>query len=102
MKKYAIRVLSNTHHTFVQLNKSLTDKPVTSEGAVEEASNDFQKWLEAEETATIGDVLKDAFPKLFNHEMDDDGEMVITASNPNMEVLTHGVKVDLSTTVYWM
>lgn len=69
---------------------------------MEESSPDFQKWLENEETATIGDVLKDSFPKLFTHEMDDDGEMVITTSNPNMEVLTHGVKVDLSTTVYWM
>ena len=28
--------------------------------------------------------------------------MVIEASNPTMEVLTHGVKVDLSTSMYWM
>lgn len=101
-KRYAIRVLSNTHHTFVQLNKSLSDKPVSTEGSVEEASPEFKKWLEEEESVTIGQILIDAFPKLFTHDMDDNDEMVITPTNPNMEVLTHGVKVDLNTTMYWM
>jgi hypothetical protein len=34
--------------------------------------------------------------------MGEDDEMVITPVNPLMEVLTHGVKVDLNTSVYWM
>lgn len=102
MKKYAIRVLSNTHHTFVQLNKPLSDKPVSTEGAIEEASPEFQKWLEVEETVTIGSILADAFPSLFNNEMDENLEMVIKPALSNMEVLTHGVKVDLNTTIYWM
>lgn len=101
-RRYAIRVLSNTHHTYVQLNKTLTDKPVSTEGAVEESSQEFSKWLEQEESITIGQVLIESFPKLFVHDMGEDDEMVITPVNPLMEVLTHGVKVDLNTSVYWM
>lgn len=44
----------------------------------------------------------ESFPKLFVHDMGEDDEMVITPVNPLMEVLTHGVKVDLNTSVYWM
>jgi hypothetical protein len=101
-RRYAIRVLSNTHHTFVQLNKTLTDKPVSTEGSVEELSPEFQKWLEAEESITLGQVLIEAFPKLFVHDMGEDDEMVVAPANPAMEVLTHGVKVDMNTSVYWM
>jgi len=36
------------------------------------------------------------------HEMNEEDEMVIAPSNPGLEVLTHGVKVDLNTTIYWM
>lgn len=34
--------------------------------------------------------------------MNEEDEMVIAPTNPNMEVLTHGVKVDLNTSMYWM
>lgn len=95
-------MLSNTHHTFVQLNKALSEKPVSQEGAVEEFSPEFQKWHESEDSVTIGQILIDSFPKLFLHEMSEDDEMVIAPANPGLEVLTHGVKVDLNTSIYWM
>jgi hypothetical protein len=34
--------------------------------------------------------------------MNEEDEMVIAPSNPGLEVLTHGVKVDLNTSIYWM
>lgn len=34
--------------------------------------------------------------------MNEEDEMAIAPTNPNMEVLTHGVKVDLNTSMYWM
>lgn len=86
----------------MQLNRGLSEKPVSKEGLVEEDSAEFKQWLEKEESVTIGQILHESFPKLFCHEMDDNGDMVIEASNPNMEVLTHGVKVDLNTSMYWM
>jgi len=43
LKRYAIRVSTNTHHTFVQLDKKLPQKPLTSEGeAVDETSEEFK------------------------------------------------------------
>jgi hypothetical protein len=40
--------MSNTHHTFVQLNKGLSEKPVNQEGIVEENSSQFVQWLDCE------------------------------------------------------
>ena len=44
-----------------------------------------------------------SFPNLFDETLDDDGlNCTIEASNPRMEVVTHGLAVDLNTQLYWM
>ena len=104
LKRYAIRVLSNTHHTFVQLNKTLPALPVDQDGnIVDENSEQFKKWYEEAASLSIGQLLIDSFPKLFDETIQEDSAtLVVEPTNPNMEVLTQGVKVDMSTQVYWM
>ena len=105
LKRFAIRVLSNTHHTYVQLNKSLPELPVDQDGniIVAEDSEAFQRWNEEASSITIGQVLNDSFPNLFESMLDDEGEdCTIQPANPNMEVLTQGVPIDLTTQLYWL
>ena len=56
LKRFAIRVLSNTHHTFVQLNKQLPQLPIDQDGniIVTEDSEAYQKWHEESSSITIG------------------------------------------------
>lgn len=52
---------------------------------------------------TIGDVLIEAFPSLFDNALNEESnELEVEPINQNMEVLTHGVKLDLNTSVYWL
>ena len=104
LKRYAIRVLSNTHHTFVQLNKALPPLPVDQDGnIVDENAEEFKKWYEEASSLSIGQLLLDSFPKLFDETLHEaSATLVVEPTNPNMEVLTQGVKVDMSTQVYWM
>ena len=70
LKRYAIRVLSNTHHTFIQLNRPLPALPVDSDGnIVEEDSEAFKKWYEEASSLSIGQLLLDSFPKLFEETL---------------------------------
>ena len=99
-----MRVLSNTHHTFVQLNKALAPLPVDQDGnVVAEDSEAFQKWHEEASSITIGQLLSDSFPNLFMETLSDEGdETTIECAQSNMEVVSHGVAVDLNTQMYWM
>jgi len=73
LKRYAIRVLTNTHHTFVQLNKTLPNLPVDQDGNIITADDNeaFQKWHDEASSVTIGQVLQESFPNLFQEELND-------------------------------
>ena len=80
----------------------MSDKPITKDGEiVDEHSKEFADWMETEQSVTVGQVLFEAFPKLFIEELEDEGEIIVPSNNM-LEVLTHGVKVDLNTSMYWM
>ena len=100
LKRFAIRVLTNSHHTFVQLNKQLPALPVDQDGniIVAEDSDAFQNWHEEASSITIGQVLSESFPALFMEELNDAGDgCTIEPADPRMEVVTQGVAVDLNT-----
>lgn len=90
LKRYAIRVLTNTHHTFVQLNKPLTPLPFDQDGnIVKEGSEPFQKWMEEASSLTIGQVLAESFPNLFDEMLNDDGTgTYIDVADEKMELIT--------------
>lgn len=70
---------------------------------VAEDSEAYQKWHEEASSITVGQVLSESFPNLFEEVMNDDCEgCSIEPTNPKMEVLTHGVAVDMNTQLYWM
>lgn len=76
------------------------EKPINSEGEnVAEDDSKFKDWEERELKLTIGDVLMDAFPALFSQNIDDESILI---SKPELQVLTHGVPLNLRTAVYWM
>ena len=104
LKRYAIRVFTNTHHTYVQLNKPLAALPLDQDGnIVKEDSEAFQEWMNEASSLTIGQVLLESFPNLFEDMINDDGTgTYIEASDENMEVISQGVPVDLNTQLYWM
>ena len=60
LKKYAIRVMCNKHHTYVQPNIDV-NKP-TTEG-------------ETETNVTLGDILEEQFPRLFEKAVNDAGNL---------------------------
>ncbi len=76
MKKYAIRVFTNRHHTYVQPNIEVhkQEDRKTEEGsqlATEEV-------VQSEATSlTLGDVLVESFPRLFESVLNDHGELEI-------------------------
>ena len=75
LKRYAIRVLANTHHTFVQLDHKLSALPVDNEGnIVDEGTDAFANWHDEESQVTVGQVLARCFPELFSPCLNDDGE----------------------------
>ena len=44
-KRYAIRVLSNLHHTYVQIDRKVPEKPLTAEGnSMAEIDPQFKEW----------------------------------------------------------
>ena len=90
IKRYAIRVLCNNHHTFVQLNKPLPPLPVDQDGnIVDENSESFKKWYEEASSFSIGQLLLDSFPKLFDETLQEESAtLVVEPSKPGMEVLT--------------
>jgi Autophagy protein Apg5 len=99
-KRFAIRVFTNMHHTYVQLDQRIKDKPISEQGEnVSESDPQFKTWEQQELQVTIGEVLMNQFPALFTQNMDD-GK--IEPSRPEMEVLSQGVPVDLSSCVYWL
>ena len=93
MKKYAIRVFCNRHHTYIQPNVDVA-KP--NEDNKEEAVP-YSK-----ENVTIGDVMVETFPRLFETVLAENGVDVEIVKKRNFEVVTHGVEVDLKTPLYWM
>ena len=80
LKKYAIKVFTNIHHTYLQPVADAT------------GSNLEQ---------TIGDVLEEVFPKLFEKVLNDNGDLEILKKR-DFEVITHGVEIDVNTPVYWL
>lgn len=90
LKRYAVRVLCNNHHTFVTLNEPLDPLPFDSEGkTVTEDSEQFKVWREKMLGVTIGDLLLKHFPSLFDVAINDDGDgQSIEASNSSMEIIT--------------
>ena len=104
LKRFAVRVLTNTHHTYVQLNKQLDPLPMDQDGnIVKEESEAFSEWMEEASNITIGQVLYESFPALFDEMLNDAGTgTYVEVINPKMEVLTQGVPIDLNTQLYWM
>ena len=97
--------MTNSHHTYVQLNRPLPALPVDQDGNLITAddSEAFQTWHEEASSITIGQALSESFPALFMEELNDAGDgCTIEPSNPNMEVVTQGVAIDLSTQLYWL
>jgi hypothetical protein len=66
-KRFAIRELANIHHTYVQLDHSVSAKPLNEQGdLLAEQDPLFKEWQKNEQSVTIGEVLMDAFPALFS------------------------------------
>ena len=88
----------------MQLNKAQPPLPVDQDGnIVDENTEEFKKWYEEASSLSIGQLLLDSFPKLFDETLyEESATLVVEPTNPNMEVVTQGVKVDMSTQVYWM
>ena len=64
LKKYAIRVYTNRHHTYVQLNIDVHKQ----KNKQEEGEN----IIEGEGAVTIGDALEENFPRLFEKCLNDE------------------------------
>ncbi len=59
-KRFAIRVLTNVHHTYIQLDRKVPDKPFNSEGTnLQETDQLFIDWQTEQLGLTIGQVLLD-------------------------------------------
>ena len=70
---------------------------------IAEDNEAYQSWHEEASSITIGQVLSESFPNLFEEVLNDDGDNCsIEPINPKLEVLTHGVAVDMNTQLYWM
>lgn len=50
---------------------------------------------------TLGDVLIKTFPRLFESELGDNGELDISKKR-KFEVVVQGVEADMNTPMYWM
>jgi len=50
---------------------------------------------------TIGDVLEESFPRLFEKSLNDKGELELIKKR-DFEVIVQGVEGNLDTPVYWM
>lgn len=82
----------------------MPELPVDQDGNIAtEDSESFQKWHEEASSITIGQILVSSFPNLFDEILDDDGlGTSVEPCNPKMEVVSHGVAVEMTTQVYWM
>ena len=59
--------------------------------------------MEEASSLTIGQVLQESFPNLFDEMLNDDGTgLYVEATDEKMEVISQGVPVDLNTQLYWM
>lgn len=92
-KKYAIRVFSNRHHTYVQPNIDVHKQ-------VEETKDTEEQQMQLAQV-TLGDILCETFPRLFESQIADSGDLEITKKKP-FEVIIQGVEADLSTPFYWL
>lgn len=94
VKKYAIRVFCNKHHTYMQPNIEVAKPAQDTQG--EEAS------LTSEVSPlTLGEMLADTFPRLFDRVLTDKGDIEIQKMR-QVEVVVQGVEADLGTPLYWM
>ena len=98
LKKYAIRIFSNRHHTYVQPNIDVN--PVENRNT-EEQKEDNQEDMMSPTMLTLGDVLIKTFPRLFETELGDNGEIEISKKR-KFEVVVQGVEADMNTPMYWM
>lgn len=87
LKKFAVRVFCNKHYTYVQLNIDV-HKP-------RDDQEDNQPNL------LIGEALEEAFPRLFEKQLNDDGEIEIIKKR-DFDVVVQGIEVDMRTPLYWM
>jgi hypothetical protein len=95
-KKYAIRILSNRHHTYVQANIDVQrGEEVKEGGALDEQQ------MQQMAQVSLGDVLLETFPRLFESQIAESGELEI-AKNKQFEVIIQGVEADLNTPLYWL
>lgn len=51
---------------------------------------------------TLGDVLLETFPRLFESVLNDETGDVEIQKKRNFEVIVQGVEADLNTPLYWM
>ena len=101
MRKYAIRIYSNKHLNFVQPNfeiKQFTDEGGNPSMGREDLifSDKFIEWEQKAYNVTIGELLSQALPRIFETN---DGKTVVKRE---VSVLSHGLKVDLETPLYWL
>ena len=50
---------------------------------------------------TLGDVLVETFPRLFESVLNDNGDLEIQKKR-NFEIIVQGVDADMNTPLYWM
>lgn len=50
---------------------------------------------------TLGDVLVETFPRLFESVLNDNGDLEIQ-KKCNFEIIVQGVDADMNTPLYWM
>jgi len=93
-------VLTNVHHTYIQLDRKVPEKPFQQDGSsLLETDQPFIDWQAEQLGLTIGQVLLDQFPALFSQSIDNEQ---IEVSKSDMTVVCQGVQIQLDTPIYWL
>lgn len=104
MKKFAVKVFSNVYQNYVLPNleiKQFFDEKFQNGEVDKEAvqeTESFINWEQQSYNVTVGDYLLKAFPNLF--EWDFESEQAVCRKK--MQIISHGMIIDLNTPMYWL
>lgn len=79
----------------MQLNVD-AHKPTKDGGETNGSSNN-----ESQMQVTIGEILEENFPRLFERALSDEGELEV-AKKRDFDIVVQGIEVDMKTPLYWM
>lgn len=109
MKKYAIKIYSNVYQSYVQPNFEINqyhDDSAEQSGISKEEVQQTQKficWEQENYDITLGQLLSSSFPNLFELQRSDSSLVDDTyIVKKEMQIICHGLKIDLDTPMYWL